>query len=230
MRSTHPEYFDDEDTFAAVASGTARSGERDPRYQEGDKKQEAVRAWLDTPEAQRFLGPPVGPAAMGWQDPTGPPPGGRLPQPNYGPPGTMSPGGPPGGPSGGPPGGRLPMPNYGPPGTVPWGGGPPGTGLPPGPPADPRRAAMLEQLFAAGAANPDWARGGNAYSGRLGMQHPGIFRGSGDASFMGRWPERRIGGPPNTQRNYPGGAAWQSMMDPYNEYAGHGSTFSAPRR
>ena len=84
----------DEDTFAAVASGTARSGERDPKYQEADKKQEAVRAWLQTPEAQRFLGPPVGPAAMG---PMGPPPGGRPPMPNYGPPGTMSPGGPPGG-------------------------------------------------------------------------------------------------------------------------------------
>ena len=137
----------DEDTFAAVASGTARSGERDPKYQEADKKQEAVRAWLQTPEAQRFLGPPVGPAAMG---PMGPPPGGppgtQHTLPNYGPPGTMSPGGPPGGGGGqhtlpafpGMGGGQHTLPNYGPPGTM-SPGGPPGGG----------RGAMLDGLMAA---------------------------------------------------------------------------------
>jgi len=134
----------DKDTFAAVASGTARSGE-----QEADKKEAAVRAWLDTPEAKRFLGPPVGPAAMG---PMGPPPGGQPPMPNYGPPGTISPGGPPGG------GGARTLPlrpgMTGPP--QPWGGGPP-LGLPPT--RDPR-GAMLEELMAAGRANPDYDRGG----------------------------------------------------------------------
>jgi hypothetical protein len=77
------------------------------------------------------------------------------------------------------------------------------------------RTRMLEELMAAGRANPDFERGG------------------GGSQFMGRWPEnphgdRFVGGPPNTQRTDPGGAAWQGIMDPYNEYGGAGSMFTSP--
>jgi hypothetical protein len=77
------------------------------------------------------------------------------------------------------------------------------------------RAQMMEGLMAAGAANPDFDRSG------------------GGAEFVGRWPQnasgsRFVGGPPNTQRTDPGGAAFQGFMDPRNEYAGSGSRFQSP--
>ena len=38
---------------------------------------------------------------------------------------------------------------------------------------------------------------------------------------------RFVGGPPNTQRTDPGGPSWQMYRDPYNDYAGPGSTFQS---